>query len=45
MRFETATTTMFYFTVEEVEYMQEHGIWDLLCSRLRDNEGFKIEQG
>lgn len=43
MRYETITFTTFYFTQEEVDYLEEKGIWELLCARLNDNEGFKIE--
>ncbi len=43
MRFGTRSFTTFYFTQEEVAYLEEIGVWDLLCARLKDNEGYKIE--
>ena len=45
MRFETRSFTTFYFTQEEIDYLEEKGIWDLLRARLNANERIEIEQG
>jgi hypothetical protein len=43
MRFETRSFTTFYFTQEEVDYLDEIGVWELLCARFNANERVEIE--